>query len=371
MTLPSIVSIDAQGTGAEGGQLNFARADTSDCCIDVEGLTTNRSFRFVDSELAAVQMSINMSSGNVTVAGALSAASVSGTGSISGASLTATNNSSNKLVAAVGAGDYMTLTSSNLDGTVAKNLCVPSGTCLIVGATSTSTTYALDVTGDGHFSGNVVSGSTTLTSDERIKQHIAPIDGADAIACIDALTPVSYEMRDVARSSNKTIKNSNGNKVYGFIAQDVARVLPEAVLTGANYLPNVCQWRTPQRVGGNCTRVYIDARPYDGLVAGNRLKVQHECDSIVVLIKSYDADSGELDIIETFPSEWRQIYIYGAWVDDFHYLQKDVIYAMTVAALQDEVRERRRLAERVAQLEKRLTQLDEREQPRQTVYTNE
>lgn len=54
------------------------------------------------------------------------------------------------------------------------------------------------------------------SSDRRVKKHIVPIEGA--LAKINALSPVSYEM-----------KANPGNRSAGFIAQEFAEVFPEMV----------------------------------------------------------------------------------------------------------------------------------------------
>jgi hypothetical protein len=62
-----------------------------------------------------------------------------------------------------------------------------------------------------------VQGNITYLSDRRLKENIRPLDSVEAEAAALALQAVRYE--------------KDGREQIGFIAQDVERVLPEAVLT--------------------------------------------------------------------------------------------------------------------------------------------
>jgi len=78
---------------------------------------------------------------------------------------------------------------------------------------------------------NGTSGGTnewTSTSDARLKKNILPIK--DALTVVENLQGVQFQWRGVnERTVGKTLKLSTDTKQIGFIAQDVRKVVPEAV----------------------------------------------------------------------------------------------------------------------------------------------
>ena len=75
-----------------------------------------------------------------------------------------------------------------------------------------------------------VMGHFSRPSDERIKQDITPIDAQDSLAAICALSPQQYEYTQQWQEGTGI-----EGKQRGFIAQDVACVLPELVHTDAAF----------------------------------------------------------------------------------------------------------------------------------------
>jgi hypothetical protein len=68
--------------------------------------------------------------------------------------------------------------------------------------------------------GDVYARGVKLTSDQRLKKDITALDDASGLATIEKLTPVTFHWKDGAWDRNLQ---------YGFIAQDVQKVLPELV----------------------------------------------------------------------------------------------------------------------------------------------
>ena len=69
------------------------------------------------------------------------------------------------------------------------------------------------------------------SSDSRIKKNIEDINDETALDMIKAIQPKTYNYIDS--------KRGNGNKVYGFIAQQIKEVIPEAVTTQQELIPNI------------------------------------------------------------------------------------------------------------------------------------
>lgn len=78
-----------------------------------------------------------------------------------------------------------------------------------------STEFMMAANGDFHADGDVIAFSTTISSDERIKHNIRIVD--DALEKTSQLRGVQFDW------------NKDNTPSAGVIAQDVAKVLPEAV----------------------------------------------------------------------------------------------------------------------------------------------
>jgi hypothetical protein len=97
----------------------------------------------------------------------------------------------------------------------------PNGGTIGINTTSPNNSYALDVAGDINASGNVRASGVALTSDERLKIDIVPVE--NSLEKIQKLKGVNYYWKDKAKRGS--------NLQLGVIAQDVEKVFPEAVLT--------------------------------------------------------------------------------------------------------------------------------------------
>lgn len=86
--------------------------------------------------------------------------------------------------------------------------------------------YRLDVEGVINASGNVRANGVVLTSDARLKQDIH--DTSYGLKTVMALRPVEYQKKN-------SIQDKNYNKhEIGFLAQDIAKVLPSLVTSGSD-----------------------------------------------------------------------------------------------------------------------------------------
>ncbi|WP_124981018.1 tail fiber domain-containing protein [Nonlabens xiamenensis] len=88
---------------------------------------------------------------------------------------------------------------------------------------TTAPTAELDVDGNGIFVGTVTAAGTLLTSDRRLKKNVVEID--DMLEKVMELRPVFYEKK---RSIEE---DSYDRQEYGFIAQELQKILPEIVTT--------------------------------------------------------------------------------------------------------------------------------------------
>ena len=163
-----------------------------------------------------------------------------------------------------------------------------------------------------------------LNSDIRIKEDIQDINDDSALQMILAIKPKTYTYID-------KIENGN-NKVYGFIAQRVQKVIPEAVSIDNAYIPNIMM----------LADYYSNIITLPNKPAKVAIKIKDK-------IKCYDSNNNsiEVDVIEIIDEisfkikdldkkyKNNKIFVYGTNIDDFHILSKEYIYTLNVGATQE------------------------------------
>lgn len=171
------------------------------------------------------------------------------------------------------------------------------------------TLYDISIYASG---GIMTSGDFVAISDERVKENIEPLTGS--IELLNQLRPVSY---------TKTDKIQFGDRTHlGFIAQEVEKVLPEAVHTGKGEIPVL---KTFDKVN------FEDGVSYTLLVKnGENIEEQ----------KYTTAD----------PKPAGEIIVKSKTVDDFKSLTYDMIFTLAVDAIQEQQAEIETLRQEVEAL---------------------
>jgi len=195
-----------------------------------------------------------------------------------------------------------------------------------------------------------VAGSLITDSDIRIKKDVEDIDLGSALQMILAVQPKTYRYIDDDRRRGS---GSNGSGcVYGFIAQQIKDVIPEATLIQKEFLPNIMKWVIQDK-----NRVYLDLTRYGDL----RLNEGAYNRKINIRFKNgggYNFDILEVNeeyfVIDTVDKHNEEVFVYGYEVSDFHKLTKDYIYTLNVSATQELHRKIALQEERIKALEEKL-----------------
>jgi len=161
-----------------------------------------------------------------------------------------------------------------------------------------------------------------VSSDSRIKEDIQDINDDNALQSILSIEPKTYKYVDKLERGDK--------KVYGFMAQQIREVIPEAVKIEKSYIPNI----------------YLVAD-----YSNNVITLPSQPTKVIVKvddkIKCYDKDNNEIivEVIEVIDDltfrikdiEYSdtKIFVYGTEVDDFHILDKTYIFTLNVCATQE------------------------------------
>ena len=152
------------------------------------------------------------------------------------------------------------------------------------------------------------------TSDSRIKKDIENINDETALNQLLLIQPTTYNYIDVER-------NKGFGKVYGFIAQQIREVIPEAVPIIEAIIPNIyknCLINNKREVYHN---IPLDT-PIDTEVKikGSEYKIKEVYEDYFVIDK-------DIEDVEAF--------VYGYNINDFHSLNKDYIFTLNVCATQE------------------------------------
>jgi hypothetical protein len=152
-------------------------------------------------------------------------------------------------------------------------------------------------------------------SDIRIKKDIEDINDDSALNKLLLIQPKTYNY--IAEERNKGF-----GKVYGFIAQQIREVVPEAItIIAKELIPNIykdCLIYNKREVYHS---IPLDT-PIDTLV-----KINNDTYKIKEIYVNYFVIDKDIDIDEAF--------VYGYSVDDFHSLQKEYIFTLNVCATQE------------------------------------
>ena len=189
-------------------------------------------------------------------------------------------------------------------------------------------------------------------SDSRIKTNIQEVNDSSALDKLRLLKPSLYNYIDVLARGN--------NQVYGFLAQEVKEVLPDAVSQYSEFVPNIYSFGT---YDANTNIITIENENYD--TASLSMDASN---NVYKNVKMYDASDNVINVcIEEIvgPKELKikqdsevnitsSIFVYGQEVEDFHKLNKDAIFTVTTSALQEVDRQLQAEKAKTASLETQL-----------------
>jgi hypothetical protein len=119
------------------------------------------------------------------------------------------------------------------------------------------------------------------------------------------------------------------NKEYGFIAQQIQKVIPDAVILEKSYIPNI------MTVANYDNKIItLLHKPANVLI---KIKDKIKCfdsNNICIEIEIFEIINDLTFKIKDLVKEYtdNKIFLYGTYVDDFHTLSKDHIYTLNVGA---------------------------------------
>jgi DNA-dependent RNA polymerase auxiliary subunit epsilon len=181
----------------------------------------------------------------------------------------------------------------------------------------------------------IFAANYVLASDERIKRDIT--DLSSTLVLIDKIKPKTYKYRDTAQGDRIT---------YGFIAQELEQVLPEAILTTREKIPNIM--KTANVIDG----VFTLEEATD-LIEGDDIAIYDEDNKqySVKVTELISDKSFKIDMIEDLQD---QFFIYGKFVDDFKAIEHNDLLPVMIKGIQELNAKNKALEDRLAILEDKI-----------------
>ena len=189
-------------------------------------------------------------------------------------------------------------------------------------------------------------------SDRRIKRDFLELDDSVALEKLRQLRPTSYRYKE--RTRNTT------DRVIGFVAQEVAEVLPDAVSTAPNIIPSIQTEASVTKIG-EAQFEFTLLEPHTvsvgaTLVLKTPKEVHMECK--VETVTDDTTFTGKVTSSQVLPDDAMRVWVTGEMVDDFHHLDKNAIFTVATSALQEVDRQLQAEKTKVADLLARVEALE-------------
>jgi len=192
-------------------------------------------------------------------------------------------------------------------------------------------------------------------SDSRIKTNIQEVNDSSALDKLRLLKPSLYNYIDVLARGN--------DQVYGFLAQEVKEVLPDAVSQHPEFIPNIHSYGT---YDASTNIITIEKENYDtaslSMDASNNvyknIRVHDSNNNVIEVCIEEIVGTKEIKIKQDPDLNiTTSIFVYGQEVEDFHKLNKDSIFTVATSALQEVDRQLQAEKAKVSALETENTNL--------------
>jgi hypothetical protein len=201
--------------------------------------------------------------------------------------------------------------------------------------TNQSNAIIVDTTLSSIFNANIcakfnssiwATGNIIASSDERIKKDINDISDDRALQMILNIQPKTYNYIDWV--------NKGSNNIYGFIAQQIKDIIPDAVKIEREFIPNIFLTAVYNTIGNiiilpnnsinveNIINKYSKVKCYD--MSNNIIIVE-----VIKIINEYSFKIKDINYLN------NSIFVYGTEVNDFHVLNKEYINTLNVCAVQE------------------------------------
>jgi hypothetical protein len=188
-------------------------------------------------------------------------------------------------------------------------------------------------------------GSVAVSSTREIKKEIEELDDQECLNKLLQLKPCKYRYID------NTLNKHPTKKVFGFIAEEVKEVIPEAVddnLKGV--IPNIYE---NAEVEGDILTILTKTLEIDKIYTC----YGKENDDKIIIKVLEDLGDGDYKIDKTYDNKIN-LFIYGKEIDNYHALKKEYLHALAISAIQEHNKIIMKQKEEIMDLTARLAKLE-------------
>ena len=196
-----------------------------------------------------------------------------------------------------------------------------------------------------HAANAIEAQALVVTSDRRIKDNIEEINDDVALQQLRQLRPSTYTYKDTYMRGS--------DPVIGFIAQEVREVLPYAVMNKTSAIPNILKPGIAHIMENNITELRLKIPLDDDMQLTNTTIIKVNVNNTYVEVEVVSCPNKNVIEIVTHENitDESVIVVYGELVEDFHCLNKESIFTVATAALQEVDRQLQAEKTKVATLE--------------------
>ena len=191
----------------------------------------------------------------------------------------------------------------------------------------------------------IMASEFNAVSDRRIKTNILGSKGTSDLQKINKLKVSEYNYVDSIGKGNTLQK--------GFIAQEVEQIIPEAVHTHSDFIPNVFTLATNLTKTENIVTIELPKKHQ--LSQGDLIRLitpVGQLDKEVLMIVSSNSFSVSMS------EEPESIFVYGKKVDDFRVVNYDYIFSTGIGAIQELSKKVKELENSNNYLQSKVEQID-------------
>jgi len=249
--------------------------------------------------------------------------------------------------------DYAEISSRSTNGAVARNLALnPSGGNVGIGTGASPPVAPLEVKGyreryvlgnsfhKDH--GNSINSMNAIqyisiksewfieafgfisVSDRRIKDIVRPSDTVSDLDTIQRLKVTDYRMIDQVQQGNTVQK--------GFIAQEVQKVIPEAVRKADGFIPNIYATARKVEFDEDSKTLSVTLDKAHELKAGDMVRLIS--DDGEQELKVTEVEDSKTFVVGSMKSDMKRVFVYGKQVDDFLSVDYNRIFTTGISAMQ-------------------------------------
>jgi hypothetical protein len=190
----------------------------------------------------------------------------------------------------------------------------------------------------------IISGGLNVSSDRRIKHVVGLSDRAADLNLLNKIRITDYTYIDQLANTNKVVKK--------VIAQEIQALMPVAVNTSTQAIPNVFEQAT-RVLTANGQVTVTTAKPHELPATGGRMRFYTKANQDVnVAVTVVDAHTVRFASAEAY----TDLFVYGKYVDDFLSVDYDAIAMLNVSATQELARQVAELQQQNAALQSQATQ---------------